>query len=124
MKIVYLPIGAALSLMLMWTPLSPVAATDGPARRAPVRSAALQFAQDNPNDSYSNAPTDQPDENAATNNNSDQAGDENNASGYAPSDENSADSAQMNPNPESGENPEQTTPNPGNDQGQDYGNPQ
>src|ERR1700756_1519759 len=74
MRIAYLPLGAALSFMLMLATLpNLVSATGGPGNTArPTRSAAQQLAQEQPSDSDTNSQVDQPDDSSATNDNSDQ----------------------------------------------------
>lgn len=122
MKSAYLPFGAALSLMMTLTPLaSLVGARDGTGKNPSTWSAALQFAQDESTDSHSNSPMDQPEDSAATNENSDQSsaqpGDENSApSDSGPSDENLGESAQMNSNNPDNAAADQSRPKSDNDQ--------
>jgi hypothetical protein len=132
MRIAYLPLGAALSFMLMLATLpNLVSATGGPGNTArPTRSAAQQIAQEQSSDSDTNSQVDRPDDSSGTNDNSDQPtaqpGDENSASSDSgPSDDNSGESTQMNSNPDNTNDSDLSGPNSDNDQqNQDSGNTQ
>lgn len=123
MKIAYLPIGAALSLMLMLAALPKLGAGrlgHGNSARA-TTSAAQQLSQNESSDSGTNSQGDQPDDSAASTDNPDQSSaqtsDENGASSESgPPEENSGESSQMNSNPYNSDNSDRSSPNPDNDQ--------